>query len=46
MDNIAVMKALVEVGYDGWIFIEHDTHLQDPLADLAISRGVLKDAGF
>jgi len=46
MDNIAVMEALVEVGYDGWIFVEHDTHLQDPLADLAISRGVLKDAGF
>ena len=46
IDNLAVMAALVEVGYDGWVFVEHDTHLQDPLKDLAISRGVLADAGF
>ena len=46
LDNVAVMKALVDVGYDGWVFVEHDTHLQDPLKDLAISRQVLRDAGF
>jgi hypothetical protein len=31
------MQALVEVGFDGWVFVEHDTHLQDPVKDLAIS---------
>jgi len=46
LDNAAVMKALVDVGYDKWILIEHDTHLQDPLKDLAISRQYLRDAGF
>ncbi len=46
IDNIAVMRALVEVGYDGWIFVEHDTHLQDPLKDLAISRAYLHAAGY
>ena len=46
LDNIAVMKALEEVGYDGWVHIEHDTHLQDPLKDLSISRQVLRDAGY
>jgi len=46
LDNAAVMKALAGVGYDGWILVEHDTHLQDPLKDLAISRQYLRDAGF
>lgn len=46
LDNIAVMKAIVAAGYDGWIFVEHDTHLQDPLKDLAISREYLRQAGF
>ena len=46
LDNAAVMRALVDVGYDGWVFVEHDTHLQDPLKDLAISRKYLRDAGF
>ena len=46
LDNAAVMRALAEVGYDGWVFVEHDTHLQDPLKDLAISRQYLRDAGF
>ena len=42
----AVMRALVDVGYDGWVFVEHDTHLQDPLKDLAISRQYLREAGL
>jgi len=46
LDNAAVMRALAEAGYDGWVFVEHDTHLQDPLKDLAISRQYLRDAGF
>lgn len=46
MDNAAVMRALVEVGFDGWVFVEHDTHVQNPLKDLALSRQYLRDAGF
>jgi len=46
LDNAAVMRALVQVGYDGWILVEQDTHLQDPLKDLAISREYLRKAGF
>jgi len=46
LDNIAVMRALVDAGYDGWVFVEHDTHLQDPYLDLAHSREYLKQAGF
>ena len=46
LDNAAVMNALVGVGFDGWVFVEHDTHLQDPLEDLKISREYLRRAGF
>ena len=46
LDNIAVMRAVVDAGYDGWVFVEHDTHLHDPLVDLVISRQHLADAGF
>jgi sugar phosphate isomerase/epimerase len=45
-DNAAVMKAVKAAGFDGWVFVEHDTHLQDPLVDLAESRNYLKEAGF
>ena len=46
MDNGAILKAIADTGYDGWVFVEHDTHLQDPLKDLAISRQYIRDAGF
>lgn len=46
LDNNAVMKALTSVGYDGWVFVEHDTHLQDPLVDLAISWRYLQDGDW
>lgn len=46
LDNIAVMKALKKAGWDGWVFVEHDTHLQDPFKDLALSRKYLKKNGF
>ncbi len=46
LDNAAVMRALAETGYDGWVFVEHDIHLQEPLKDLALSRQYLRDAGF
>lgn len=45
-DNGALLKAAVKSGYDGWVFVEHDTHLQDPLVDLMASRAYLKKAGF
>ncbi|MFZ2654563.1 MAG: sugar phosphate isomerase/epimerase [Victivallales bacterium] len=44
-DNAAVIKELKTCGYDGWVFVEHDTHLQDPLMDLSESRQYLKHAG-
>jgi sugar phosphate isomerase/epimerase len=43
--NAEVLKALDEVGYDGWIFVEHDTHLRDPLEDLAVSRQFIREHG-
>ena len=46
MDNAAILKALKAKGYKGWIFVEHDCHLQDPIKDLAISREYLRNAGF
>jgi len=46
LDNAAVMNEVRKAGYDGWVFVEHDTHLQDPFKDLAISREYLRKAGF
>ncbi|HEY3281542.1 MAG TPA: sugar phosphate isomerase/epimerase [Armatimonadota bacterium] len=46
LDNAAVMRALADLGYEGWVFVEQDTHLQDPLKDLAHSREYLRKAGF
>jgi len=46
LDNAAVLKAMVERGYDGWVHVEQDTHLRDPLEDLAVSRQYLRKAGF
>jgi sugar phosphate isomerase/epimerase len=46
LDNAAIVKKLVEKGYDGWIFVEHDRHLRDPLKDLAVSREYLRKAGI
>ncbi|MAG13487.1 MAG: hypothetical protein CMN78_02705 [Spirochaetales bacterium] len=46
LDNGAVVRALLEVGYDGWIFVEQDTHLQDPMIDLDANRRYLNNAGI
>jgi sugar phosphate isomerase/epimerase len=46
LDNAAVMRALAAARYEGWVFVEQDTHLQDPLNDLAVSRRYLREAGF
>jgi sugar phosphate isomerase/epimerase len=46
LDNAAVIRAAVKGGFDGWVFVEQDTHLQDPFVDLAVSRQYLRDAGY
>lgn len=45
-DNLKVMEALVASGYDGWVHIEHDTHLREPAIDLAVSYKHMVNAGF
>jgi len=46
LDNAAVLRAARQAGYDGWVFVEQDTHLRDPLEDLAASRDYLRQAGL
>lgn len=46
LDNAAILKAVAQTGYSGWVFVEQDTHLQDPFKDLAISRQYIRQAGF
>lgn len=48
MGNTAksVAKVLLDNGYDDWVMVEHDTHLQDPKIDLKISRDYLKNCGI
>ena len=41
--NAPVIEALLEVGWDGWIHIEHDKHLRDPLVDLKTSIDFVKN---
>jgi len=45
-DHKAFVKELKKTGYDGWVFVEHDTHLRGPMLDLAISREYLRSAGI
>ncbi len=42
VDNEYVFKYAVRNGFDGWMFIEHDTHKRDPEIDLAESLGIMK----
>lgn len=44
--NKEVLTLLVKKGYDGWVYIEHDTHLQQPEKDLAISREYMRKCGI
>ncbi|MFA6714454.1 MAG: sugar phosphate isomerase/epimerase family protein [Victivallaceae bacterium] len=41
--NAPVIEALLEVGWDGWIHIEHDRHERDPLVDLKTSIEFVKN---
>ena len=42
VNNEAVYKNALKMGFDGWMFIEHDTHKRDPLIDLKESFDILK----
>ena len=42
VNNEAVFKNAVSRGFNGWMFIEHDTHLRDPLLDLKESYDIMK----
>ena len=42
VDNEYVYKYALTHGFDGWVFIEQDTHLQDPAIDLTDSLNTLK----
>lgn len=46
LDNLAVMRELAGAGHAGWVFVEQDTHLGDPMKDLARSRDYLRQGGF
>ncbi len=41
-----VLLKLKDKGYNGWIHVEHDTHLQEPAKDLKISREYMRDCGI
>lgn len=42
IDNEFVCKNALKNGFDGWIYIEHDTHKRDPLIDLKESYDILQ----
>ena len=44
LDNAAVLGRLTANGYDGWVFVEHDTHLRDPYLDLLDSLDYIRRA--
>ncbi|MFD0714468.1 sugar phosphate isomerase/epimerase family protein [Paenibacillus sp. GCM10027626] len=46
LDNIEVLRTALRGGFDGWVFVEQDSHLQEPLLDLTISRQYLRKAGY
>ncbi len=46
LNNAAVMQALVRKGFDGWVMIEHDHHVREPLVDLKTSLDYLRAAGI
>lgn len=45
-DHKAFVKELKKTGYDGWVFVEHDTHVREPMLDLDVSRRYLRSAGI
>lgn len=43
IDNEFVFKNAVKKGFDGWVYIEHDTHIRDPFTDLKESYDILQN---
>ena len=43
--NRDVISFLVKKNFGGWLCLEHDTHLQDPVIDLKISRDYIRKCG-
>ncbi|OQB75834.1 MAG: Inosose dehydratase [Deltaproteobacteria bacterium ADurb.Bin135] len=43
-DNAEVIKVLKDIGYQGWIFVEQDTHLKDDIVDLITSYKYIQKA--
>ena len=41
INNEAVFKHAISKGFNGWMFIEHDTHKQDPMIDLKESYDIM-----
>ncbi len=44
--NTQIIETLKSVGYDGWLLVEHDTHLREPAEDLAVSREYIRRLGI
>ena len=44
--NAEVVALLKSRGFDKWIMVEHDTHLREPLEDLAESRKWMREHGI
>ncbi len=44
--NARVLKAMVKKGFDGWVCVEQDNHISEPLKDLAVSREYIRKAGW
>lgn len=45
-ENRYVVEESVRRGFDGWILVEQDTHLREPLLDLAESRELIRSWGL
>ena len=46
LDPRGVMDALAEVGYDGWIMVERDRRVPDPVRSARNMRAALRGMGF
>ncbi|MDP6107647.1 MAG: hypothetical protein QGI33_04340 [Candidatus Brocadiia bacterium] len=46
LDNAAVVRPQKAAGYDGWAFVEQNTHLRDAYENRATSRECLRAAGL
>lgn len=44
VDYAGAAKALLKHGYDGWVFIEHDTHTDEPVKQLKTSLELVRKA--